>query len=61
MKDPLEEGAEEALFNHVEITSTSGSINTHRLCVLTYVAQTLGSEQGDGLGRRDGIIIVAIG
>ena len=36
MKDPLEEGAEEALFNHVEITSTSGSINTHRLCVLTY-------------------------
>lgn len=30
------EGAEEALFNHVEITSTSGPVHAHGLCVLTY-------------------------
>ena len=29
------EGAEEALSKHVEITSTSGPVRAHRLCVLT--------------------------
>ena len=34
----------------------------HIDCVyLPMVAQTLGSEHGDGLGCRDGIIIVAVG
>ena len=42
----------EALFNHVEITGTSGSINAHRLCVLTYGGPDAGQWARRWLGMQ---------